>query len=338
MSEITTDKKVTLRDQRGRPQTYLRLSVTDRCNLRCRYCMPPEGIERLSRDRILRPEEIGVITRLFVRTGVRKIRLTGGEPLIRGGLDAILQELAVLPDPVTLALTTNGVLLERWLDRLVEAGVTRINVSLDSLKRDRYARITGINGWDSVWSGINAALNHPGIESVKLNVVVQRGINDDEVKDFARLTLEHPLDVRFIEVMPVAGVAWHRGTWVSGGEITAGIGERLETLPSGDADGGPSRHYRLPGALGRIGVISSLSRPACRNCNRLRLTARGNLLRCLHEAEGLDLRRALRENRPEAEILQEIVRFVQKKRPEGGTIALSAVSGNRSPCLATVGG
>jgi cyclic pyranopterin phosphate synthase len=300
--------------------------------------MPPGGIERLPRDRILHPEEIGVLARYFVGFGIRKIRLTGGEPLIRGGFDAILKELTTLPDFVSLALTTNGILLNQWLDRLVDASVTRINISLDSLQRERYARITGVDGWNAVWTGLNAALNHPRIERVKLNVVVQRGINDDEINAFARLTLERPLDVRFIEMMPVSGVSWRSKNWMPATEILAKISETFEAVEVRGPNAGPASLYRLSGAQGAIGVISSLSRPACLNCNRLRLTAQGVLLRCLHDSQGLDLRRAVREKYAEEETRKMIAEFVMDKKSAGVPIGEPTVPGSHPPCLAAVGG
>lgn len=284
-----------LTDSHNRVHTYLRLSVTDRCNFRCRYCMPPQGVKLTDRDGILRPEEIVSIARTFAEMGVRKIRITGGEPLRRRGLDAILTGLAKIQPELNLAITTNGFYLAGWLDRLTAAGVRHINISLDSLKRDRFARITGVDAWHGVRDGISAALKHPQIEKVKLNVVLQRGINDDEIMDFARLTQRHPLDVRFIEMMPVGETPWRESEWISGEEALERIAD-LEPISNDDEIAGPARLYKIPAAAGRIGIISGLSCPACSGCNRLRLTARGVLLRCLFDPAGLDLRDALRSN------------------------------------------
>ena len=327
-----------LSDRQGRIHTYLRVSVTDRCNLRCRYCMPPGGIERVDRERILHPEEIGRIVQLFAELGVRKIRLTGGEPLIRGGLGVILGYLTSVQPHVNLALTTNGLLLEKWLHRLTAGGVRFINVSLDTLREERYAGITGFQGWRSVWNGVAAALKHPKIEKVKLNVVIQRGVNDDEVRDFARLTLRYPLDVRFIEIMPVRRIDWNENELVTGEEILSKLPElEIESLRIGTSDG-PARMYRYPDAPGRIGFISSLSCPVCSQCNRLRLTAQGVLLRCLFDSEGLDLRSAVRTGLASDEIKNKITEFLQGKRDAGIQSGTSNRASYYSPCLAVVGG
>lgn len=333
-----------LTDAYSRTHSYLRISVTDRCNLRCRYCMPATGIRVVNRDEILHPEEIGQIAQLFVDLGVSKIRLTGGEPLVRGGLATILEVLGSIRPRPLLAMTSNGLLLEKWLDRLADAGVQRLNISLDTLRENRFALITGSEGWRNVWDGILAALGHPGIEKVKLNVVVQRGVNDDEIEDFARLTRCYRLDVRFIEMMPVQEVPWRRDELTTGDEIIGKLpGVEPATRPSGRKAltrgiGGPARMYGYPGALGRIGIISSHSCPSCSNCNRLRLTAQGQLLRCLFDSEGLDLRSALRSKRSSEEIKNGIVGFLLGKREIGPMGERDAVAISYSPCLAAVGG
>lgn len=328
------DKMLT--DSYNRVHTYLRLSVTDRCNFRCRYCMPPQGVKLTDRDGILRPEEIVSIARTFAEMGVRKIRITGGEPLLRRGLDAILTGLAKIRPKLDLAITTNGFYLLSWLHRLTVAGVRHVNISLDTFTRDRFAKITGVDAWHGVRDGIKTALKHPQIEKVKLNVVLQRGVNDDEIADFAQLTVRYPLDVRFIEMMPVGETPWKESEWISGEEALERI-PGLKEIPNDEAIAGPARLYRLPGALGRIGIISGLSCPACSGCNRLRLTARGVLLRCLFDPAGMDLRDALRSDWHPQGIARAIQVFLSGKGEIGRPQARDRLHGY-SPCLLQVGG
>ena len=327
-----------LKDSYGRLHTYLRISVTDRCNLNCRYCMPPGGIALVDRRQILRPEEIGQIAQLFADLGIGKIRLTGGEPLIRRGLDVILDHLNTIRPRPELAITTNGLLLEGWVDHLAASGVRGINISLDTLRPDRFTAITGVDGWPQVWAGVNTALRNPGIERVKLNVVVQRGVNDDEIDAFARLTQNEALEVRFIELMPGRWVSWRSDELVTAAEMLERLPGLVE-LPGDIAmNAGPARLYHYPGAAGRVGLISGLSRPACSGCNRLRLTAQGELLRCLFDAEGLDLRSALRSSVPSAEIADGIKAFLLGKRYVGMGLVQRNAAVSYSPCLAVVGG
>lgn len=327
-----------LKDSYGRLHTYLRISVTDRCNLNCRYCMPPGGIALVNRQQILRPEEIGQIAQLFADLGIGKIRLTGGEPLIRRGLDVILDQLnAIRPRP-ELAITTNGLLLEDWVDRLASRGVRRINISLDTLHPERFAAITGVDGWLQVRAGLKTALRNPGIERVKLNVVVQRGVNDDEIDAFARLTQDEALEVRFIELMPGRWVSWRNDELVTAAEILERLPGLVELPAEIGVSSGPARLYHYPGAAGRVGLISGLSQPACSGCNRLRLTAQGMLLRCLFDAEGLDLRSALRSSVPSVEIGDWIKAFLLGKRHIGMGLVQQNAAVSYSPCIAVVGG
>jgi cyclic pyranopterin phosphate synthase len=325
-----------LKDAYKRDHTYLRLSVTDLCNFRCRYCLPPEGVARLDRAQILRPEEMVRLVEIFAGLGVRKVRITGGEPLLRRGLQVILEGLARIRPPLELALTTNGYFLSDWLDRLIAVGANKINISLDTLRPQRFRQITGFDGWQKVWDGIQLALAHPPIEKVKLNVVLQRGINDDEIRDFAKLTLRHPLDVRFIEMMPVGITPWHEGEWISAEEAIRRL-PGIEDVGSDDGIAGPARLYRLAGAAGRIGSITGLSCPACSGCNRLRLTARGVLLRCLFDPAGLDLRDALRAGMPAARIACDLQAFLLGKQAIGLPKTTAREQGY-SPCPLQVGG
>lgn len=327
-----------LRDSFGRLHTYLRISVTDRCNLRCRYCMPPGGVELTDRRQILHHEEIRKLVQTFAGAGIRKIRITGGEPLIRRSLDEILKNISSVQPGLQLAITTNGLLLERKLDELVSAGITRINISLDTLNPKRFILITGNNGWQQVWNGIHAALAQPKIEKVKINVVLQRGVNDDEIVDFSGLTLQYPLDVRFIELMPVGLVPWSRHEWMAADEIRDQLPDLEEVAQTESSSSGPARMYRLPGAPGQIGLIAGMSCPACYTCNRLRLTAQGTLLRCLFDPTGLDLRHQLRSGCSEGDFLAMTEKFLAGKFERGLLRGHRIATNHRSPCLAAVGG
>lgn len=288
-------------DPFGRKISYLRISVTDRCNFRCVYCMPQAGIRWQPHDEILRYEEIDQIVRLAAQLGVREVRLTGGEPLVRAGLPALVEMLAGIPGIEDISLTTNGLLLEKFAGDLSRAGLRRLNISLDTLDAQRFSRITRGGDFDRVWRGIEAA-EAAGISLIKLNMVVMRDVNDDEVEAMARLTLDRPWVVRFIELMPIQNqVYWGEGfplpgkAFVSVGEVLRRLAPLgLEPVDSSSGNG-PAVEYRLPGGVGKIGVISPLSEEMfCNRCNRLRLTADGNLRPCLMSDLEIPLRDALR--------------------------------------------
>jgi len=277
-------------DQYQRHLNYLRISITDRCNLRCVYCMPRELIPKLDHAEVLRYEEILRTAAVAARMGVRKLRVTGGEPLVRRDACDLLAALTRLPGIREVSLTTNGVLLERHLDAIRAAGVRRINVSLDSLRPERYAAITGGDHFDAVWRGLEAALDH-GLAPVKINVVALRGVNEDDLADFARLTLTHPFHVRFIEQMPIGQAALQVERPLLTPEIRARIAALGPLAPVASAPlDGPAERCRLPGAVGEIGFISAISHHFCARCNRLRLTARGGLRPCLLSDREEDLR------------------------------------------------
>ena len=286
---------------RGRPQraiNYLRLSVTDRCNLRCLYCMPDEGIDFVSHDEILSYEEMLHLVRLSVRNGIRKVRLTGGEPLVRKDFVRFLESLSTLEELEDISLTTNGVLLKEHAAGIRECGICRINVSLDSLKPERFFHITRRDLFHKVWEGIETA-EHLNFHPIKINVVAMRGINDDEVLDFARLTLERPFHVRFIEFMPVGkNNNWSSERFIPAGEILARIkalGE-LEPVGHGTMDG-PAQRFKIKGARGEVGLITPVSNHFCDTCNRLRLTADGLLRGCLFSDREIDVKTPLREGK-----------------------------------------
>jgi cyclic pyranopterin phosphate synthase len=290
-----------MRDSFGRTITYLRVSVTDRCNLRCVYCMPPDGIQWQPHDSILRYEEIAEVVRVAASQGVRRVRLTGGEPLVRHNLARLVEGIAAVPGIEDISLTTNAMLLESQADGLARAGLKRINVSLDTLRPERFEQFTRGGQIERVWRGIEAA-EQAGLGPIKINAVAMKGINDDELADLARLSLEHPWVIRFIELMPVHNQAdWGpdfpkpQDAYLPIAEVQARL-NGLHLQPVNDSTGeGPAQEYQIPGAPGRVGFISPLSDHAfCQRCNRLRLTADGHLRACLMSSREIDLRPALR--------------------------------------------
>lgn len=308
------DLDPTLRDSFHRAISYMRISITDRCNLRCVYCMPPEGVPWIPHSEILTFEEIERIVRATARVGMRKIRITGGEPLVRQGVVQLTSRLASVPGINDVAMTTNAVLMTRLAEPLAQAGLKRINVSLDTLKPDRFATITRGGSLSQVISGIEAA-ERAGLAPIKINAVVLRGANDDEVPDLARLTLHRPWHVRFIEAMPLEGNLPVEGDgFVSADEIMdrlRGVGA-LEAC-GGPGGNGPARYYRLPGAMGTLGVISPMTHFFCESCNRVRLTADGRLRLCLFSDEEIDLKTPLRQGATEEEIIQIFQRAITTK-------------------------
>jgi len=287
-------------DAYDRPISYLRISVTDRCNLRCVYCMPPEGIPGRAHEEILRYEEIETIVRAAAELGISKVRLTGGEPLVRLGIVDLVRTCAAIPGIDDLAMTTNGMLLARYAADLAAAGLRRVNVSLDTLSPERFRHITRCGQLEDVLDGMEAA-REAGLKPIKINTVVMRGMNDDEVVDLARKTLTAAWNVRFIELMPVGNGVLAAGGWrervVTAGEIRQQIESALGKLESArmSAGSGPARYYRLPGAEGTLGFITPISEHFCYQCNRLRLTADGQLRPCLLSDQEIDLRTPLRE-------------------------------------------
>ena len=268
-------------DQHGRTITYLRISVTDKCNLRCRYCMPEEGVCKKSHADMLTEDEIIAAVEAAASLGITKIRITGGEPLVKKNILSICRRTAAVPGIQEVCLTTNGILLPQLAKDLKEAGVKRINLSLDTLDPEKYAYITRIGTLENFRAGLDAALE-AGFEKVKINSVLIGGFNDDEIEAMARLTLEYPLDMRFIELMPM----YDSGDF--GASAYVPYARVLEKLPEAEKvsqDGGVAKLYRLPGAKGNIGLISPLNAHFCGECNRLRLTSDGNLKPCLHSAD-----------------------------------------------------
>lgn len=325
-------------DRFGRQITYLRVSVTDRCNFRCVYCMPAEGIQRQDHAAMLRYEEIAEVVRVAAQEGVREVRLTGGEPLVRRDLPVLVRMLAAIPGIEDLSLTTNGVLLDPLADALAAAGLTRINVSLDTLNPARFQRITRGGDLQRVFDGLNTAAA-AGLNPIKINMVVMRGVNADEIEAMARLTLTQPWNVRFIELMPISNqTPWGEG-FPAPETMFFPIQEMLERLaplglhPVDEKVGhGPAREYRLDGAQGTLGFISPLSHSFCDSCNRLRLTADGHLRPCLMSNQEVALLPALRAGQPVLPLLQQAALL----KPEGHNLAQQPAPNGR--CMMQIGG
>ncbi|MEW5737142.1 MAG: GTP 3',8-cyclase MoaA [Thermodesulfobacteriota bacterium] len=291
-------------DRFSRVISYLRVSVTDRCNLRCFYCMPDKGVPLLPHEEVLTYEEILRVVRAGLRLGITKVRITGGEPLVRRGIEGLVAEVAALPGITDLSLTTNGVLLAEKAAALRKAGLCRVNISLDSRQKERFARITGCDLQERVREGISAALS-AGFSRVKLNVVLLAGMNTDEAADFAEMTLATAMDVRFIEYMPVAGRRnFDEKLFAPAAEARALIEERFGALVPEPAEAmdGPAVMARIPGAPGRVGFIGAVSGHFCETCNRLRLTPDGRLLPCLFSGAEIGLKGPLRAGASEEEI------------------------------------
>ncbi|CAN9502042.1 unnamed protein product [Ophioblennius macclurei] len=313
-----------LTDNFGRRHSYLRISLTEKCNLRCQYCMPEEGVKLTPRAQLLSTSEILTLARLFVREGVDKIRLTGGEPLIRPDVLDIITELRKLEGLKTIGVTTNGINLARLSPKLKEAGLDLINISLDSLVPAKFEFIVRRKGFHKVMEGIDKAIEL-GYSPVKINCVVMRGLNEDELLDFVALTEEKPVEVRFIEYMPFDGNKWNFKKMVSYQEMLDRVRQRwpnLETLQGAHAD--TAKTFKVPGFSGQVGFITSMSDHFCGSCNRLRITADGNLKVCLFGNSEVSLRDVLRSGASEEELLQIIGAAVgRKKKQHAGMFSIS---------------
>ncbi|MEJ5364036.1 MAG: GTP 3',8-cyclase MoaA [Desulfosoma sp.] len=291
---------------------YLRLSVTDRCNLRCTYCMPAGGFQFLPHEAILRYEELLRLVRITTGLGIRKVRVTGGEPFVRKGIVSFLKRLCAVSGVDDVSVTTNGLLLECMAKDLWDAGIRRINVSLDTLQPRKYAAITGVDAFDAVWRGLCAALDR-GFSPVKINVVAMKGVNEDEIEALARLTLAYPFHVRFIELMPFRPDSY-KERYLPSDLVMEKIASVGPIIPCSSHNGnGPARYYQFPGAPGKIGLISPMSHHFCPTCNRLRITAEGSLRTCLFAERDVDLRRLLRNGASDADIARLILQAIQSK-------------------------
>ena len=322
-----------LTDSFGRQHTYLRISLTERCNLRCTYCMPAEGVELKPRDHILSFEEILRLARLLVSRGVTKIRLTGGEPLIRKELIQLIERLRELDGLKELTITTNGLLLPRKLDDLKRAGVTGFNISLDTLHEDRFEEITRRPGLDTVLQAIRMTAD-AGYNPVKINCVVIRGFNQDELVDFVAMTRDMPIEMRFIEYMPFDGNTWNTEKFLPYREMVDIIKERWTDFA---AEGGDeleiAKLWQVPGHLGKVGFISSMSDHFCAGCNRIRITADGKLKVCLFGASEVNLRDMMRGGINDDRLLQTVHEALSRKAARHAGMDVLAETENRPMIL-----
>lgn len=311
--------KPILQDSFGRKHSYLRISLIERCNLRCTYCMPAEGVQLTPRNHLMSYEEIYTIAKTFVEHGVTKIRLTGGEPLIRKDIPVILKKLASLP--VELAITSNAVIIDQFIDTLKTNGVKNINVSLDSLHRDKFKEITRRDDFQKVYDNILLLVNE-GF-NVKVNAVLIKGFNDNEIIDFIKFTKDLPINIRFIEFMPFDGNKWNFEKMVSYKEVMDKVNETFsekEIIRLQDAPNDTSKNYMIEGYKGSFAIISSVTNPFCDTCNRLRLTADGQLKNCLFSSTESDILTNLRNGKPIEPIIAKAVQAKLKVRGGMNTI------------------
>lgn len=326
---------MSLFDLHGRQINYLRLSVTDRCNLRCTYCMPAEGVDNSCHGDILSYEELFRIASAAVSLGVRKIRITGGEPLVRKGIIDFLHKLSGIQGLERLVLTTNGLLLPGLADPLRAAGVESLNISLDSLRPETFARVTRGGDLQQVLAGIKAA-ESAGFGFIKINMVVMRGINDDEIEDFAALTLHKPYRVRFIEYMPTLAEAGWEKEVLPGAEILARLSRRFNLHEeAAEKMAGPARYHRIEGGAGAIGVITPVSCHFCNDCNRIRVTSQGIAKSCLFDHGTMDLRPFLAQTDDSG--LTEAIRRVVSEKPDRHQL-IEEVSPQNRMIMAQIGG
>lgn len=324
-------------DRFGRAHTKLRVSVTDRCNLRCTYCMPAEGIAVAPRDELLTFEEIERVVRVAVAAGVRQVRLTGGEPLVRRDLPLLVERLAAIDGLDDLALTTNGVLLDQLAGPLRRAGLQRLNVSLDALDPEVFARVTRRDGYERVIAGITAARD-AGFDAIKINVVSARGVTESQIVPFGRFARDTGMEVRFIEFMPLdASREWSREQVLTAEEILGVLSaEVMPLVESPSPRGGPATEYVFEDGVGSIGFIPTVSAPFCRSCDRFRLTADGKLRGCLFSVEEFDLRGPLRAGADDAGLLGVMHHALQGKGPGHGINSDAFVQPERT--MSSIGG
>ena len=324
-SSITTNSDIPkLIDRFGRHVTYVRLSVTDRCDFRCVYCMA-EDMTFLPRAQVLTLEELATIGQAFSELGVHKIRITGGEPLVRKNVLWLFQQLGSLPDLKELTLTTNGSQLPRYAQTLKDAGLRRINISLDTLKPDLFRRITRVGDLNKVLQGIKAA-QQAGFQRIKLNAVILKNRNHEEVVDLAQFAIDNAMDISYIEEMPLGVIGDHdrAEAYYSSDQIRADLSERFELIPTTESTGGPSKYFRVAGTDAKIGFISPHSHNFCDECNRVRVTAEGRLLLCLGQEHSMDLRQILRANPGDLEVLKQALIKSMEIKPKGHEFDLQA--------------
>jgi len=300
-------------DRHGRRHSYLRMSITDRCNLRCTYCMPPQGIDWTPREDILTADEIVRLGTIFVGMGITKIRLTGGEPLSRRDVGQIAERLGALPGLKTLAMTTNGISLAKRAETLRAMGLNALTISLDTLRRDRFQEIAKRDQFGAVMDGIEAALK-AGFAPLKINVVVMRGVNDDEILDFVAWAKDRPINVRFIEYMPFPDNKWSTGGLMPYAEMRALIARNYELIPLVGERTAVGKDFRLAGREGTVSFVTSMTESFCGGCNRLRVTADGNIKSCLFHPAEQSLRDCMRAGGSDADIERLIMNAVDGKQ------------------------
>ena len=327
-----------LLDSFNRRINYLRISLTDRCNLRCIYCMPEQGVPKLIHEDILTYEELERLARLSVGLGIEKIRLTGGEPLVRKNIVDLIKALGEIPGIRDISLTTNGVLLAEKARSLWEAGVKRINISLDTLNSKKFTEITRFDFFNQVWEGIQEA-ERIGFSPIKINVVALKGINDDEILAFGRLSYEKPYHIRFIEFMPVGPEnGWSTERFLSTEEIINQLEVLGPLLPvNGQGFDGPAKRMAFEGARGEIGLISPISEHFCPACNRLRLTAEGRLRVCIFSDDETDLRTPLRNGASDRE-LESVIRGTITRKPKEHPIQMNPLPRKCQRQMSKIGG
>ena len=294
-----------MKDHYGRKINYMRLSITDLCNLRCVYCMPEEGIEKRPHQKNMSFEEIVDLIKAGVAQGIDKIRLTGGEPLVRHGIVELVKEIGQIPGIDDLTMTTNGILLPKYAKDLRLAGLTRINISLDTFDPEKYHKITRWGHVEDVFAGIEAA-KKAGLSPIKINVVLINGFNDDEIETFVNYTKENAVDVRFIELMPLGESSdFAENKYLSNDEVLKRIPE-LQPFVEAEKSG-PAEYYQLPGARGRVGLINPISKHFCKECNRIRVTTDGKIKPCLHSDHEIDILALRKEDKTYEEILRQAI-------------------------------
>ncbi|EIE21586.1 molybdenum cofactor biosynthesis prote [Coccomyxa subellipsoidea C-169] len=326
-----------LTDTFGRMHTYLRISLTERCNLRCLYCMPEEGVDLTPNEDLMTTDEIMRLAELFAAAGVRKVRLTGGEPTLRRDLVELTAGIRALPGVQAVGLTTNGLTLSRKLAALHAAGLNLLNISVDTLRSDRFESMTRRRGHERVMGAIRHAVDL-GYDPVKVNVVVMRGVNDDELCDFVELTRDAPLNVRFIEYMPFDGNVWSDSKMVPYAEMMAAVQQQY---PQGlerclDPRGEVAKNFRVPGFKGSVSFITSMTKAFCADCNRLRLMADGNLKVCLFGANEVSLRDAMREGASQDDLRAIISAAVDRKK--AAHAGMFEIAKTRNRAMIKIGG
>ena len=316
VEQASVQQATKLIDKFGRHVDYIRLSVTDRCDFRCVYCMT-EDMTFLPRSQILSLEELYRVARVFTELGVRKIRLTGGEPLVRTDVMSLIEKLGALPGLEELLLTTNGAQLEKYAEPLKAAGVNRINISIDSLDTERFKRISRVGKLEKVLAGVDAA-NAAGFDNIRLNSVIMRGYNEDEVISLAEYAIQRDIDIAFIEEMPLGEASDHNreDTTCSNAWVRETIAQKYQLLDSAEKTAGPSRYVKIAGKKSRIGFISPVTHNFCEDCNRVRVTVEGRLLLCLGNEHSVDLRAILRDEKSDDVVLKQALIDSMQIKPE----------------------